>query len=136
MNLNQHTIIGFVGGDAECKQLPNGTPVIKFSLATRKSWKLDNGQWDERVQWHNVVAYGKSFAAMAERIKKGSHLLVQGELRTHEYDKSIGDGKRAITIKQLVVETIADTIRTLDRTARAQQSDAAEPPITDEEVPD
>ncbi len=39
MNLNQLTIIGFIGKNAETKDLPNGTPVVKFSVATKKSWK-------------------------------------------------------------------------------------------------
>ena len=55
MNLNQLTIIGFLGRDAETKQLPNGPAVIKFSVATTKSWKDDKGEWKDRTQWHTVL---------------------------------------------------------------------------------
>jgi single-strand DNA-binding protein len=139
MNLNQLSIIGFVGKNAETKYLPNGTPVTKFSVATRRSWKDENDTWQEKTQWHNVVAFGKSFAQLADRLVKGAHVFVQGELTTREYDRTIkvstGKGKSIEhTIQQLAVELKADTIRTLDRsTASGQQSDAAEPPV--DEVP-
>jgi single-strand DNA-binding protein len=62
MNFNQLTIIGHIGRNAEIKQLPNGTPVTKFLVATTRSWKDDKGEWKDKTQWHNVVAYGQSFA--------------------------------------------------------------------------
>ena len=62
MNMNQLTIIGFCGANAETKYLPNGTPVTKFSVATKRSWKDENDEWKEKTQWHNVVAFGKGFA--------------------------------------------------------------------------
>jgi single-strand DNA-binding protein len=133
MNLNQLSIIGFVGKNAETKYLPNGTPVTKFSVATKKSWKDDNDEWKEKTQWHNVVAFGKGFEQLADRLVKSAHVFVQGELTTREYDRTIkvptGKSKSIeYTIQQLVVELRADTIRTLDRSgSNGEQSDAAEP---------
>ena len=139
MNLNQLTIIGFIGKNAETKYLPNGAPVTKFSVATKKAWKDQNDEWQDKTQWHTVVGFGKGFEQLAQRLVKGSHVFVQGELTTREYDRTIqiANGKKQIehVIKQLVVELKADTIRLLDRTSNAGESDAAEPPA-DEEVPD
>ena len=56
MNLNQLSIIGFIGQKAETKSLPNGTLVTKFSVATKRSWKGENGTWQQKTQWHNIVA--------------------------------------------------------------------------------
>ena len=135
MHLNQLTLIGFVGAPADTKFLANGTPVVKFSVATKKSWKEDNGEWKERVQWHNVVAFGKAFVPMAERLLKGTHVFVQGELNTREYDRTITitKGKKPVehVIQQLVVELKADTIRILDRSSNGKP-EAAEPPLTEE----
>jgi single-strand DNA-binding protein len=134
MNLNQHTIIGFIGKNAEAKYLPNGAPVVKFSVATKKSWKDDAGEWQEKTQWHNIVAFAKGFENMVGRLQKGTHVFVQGELCPREYDKTIGNGKKSTVVKRLAVETIADTIRTLDRNGNAQQNDAAEPPVDEDEA--
>ena len=135
MNLNQLSIIGFIGRDAEVKHLPNGTTLTKFSIATKKSWKDDAGEWKNKTQWHNVVAYGDEFAQLMNRLLKGTHIFVQGELNTRAI--TVPNGKKAIehVIQQLVVELKADTVRILDRNATAEPSDAAEPPVNDE-VPD
>jgi single stranded DNA-binding protein len=53
--INQITLVGFLGRDAQKKALPNGTPVLNFSLATKKVWKDSNNEWRERTQWHQVV---------------------------------------------------------------------------------
>jgi single-strand DNA-binding protein len=47
---NQLTIIGYLGKDATSKQLPNGTPVIKFSVATKKSWQDQDNKWQQKTQ--------------------------------------------------------------------------------------
>ena len=134
MNFNQLTIIGFIGKDAETKQLPNGTPVTKFSVATTRSWKDGKGEWKGKTQWHNVVAFGQGFAQTAARLTKGTHVFVQGELTTREYDRTIQvpNGKKTIehVIQQLVVELKADTIRVLDRSAVAEM-----PAASQDEVP-
>jgi single-strand DNA-binding protein len=137
MNFNQLTIIGYIGKNAETKQLPNGTPVTKFSVATTRSWKDDKGEWKNKTQWHNIVAYGQGFAQTAPRLAKRTHVFVQGELTTREYDRTIqvSSGKKSIEhqIQQLTVELKADTIRLLDR---ASNSGASEAPVgSDDDVP-
>jgi single-strand DNA-binding protein len=136
--MNQLSITGFIGKDAEVKSLPNGTPVTKFSVATNKAW-LDqtSGEWKSKTQWHYVSFYGERFADNAGKLLKGTHVFVQGELNTREYNATIQvpNGKKSIDyeIKRLAVELKADTVRILDRNA-AEPSDAVELPA-DEEMP-
>jgi single-strand DNA-binding protein len=125
---NQITILGYLGQDASSKNA-NGTTVTKFSVATKKSWKDQNDEWQEKTQWHQVVCFG-GFEAMTSRLVKGAQVFVQGQLTTHEYDRTIkvpAGGKKVIehVIKQLVVEIKADTIRVLDRSAN-NDSDACD----------
>ena len=77
MNLNQLTIIGFIGRNLETKKLPNGTPVAKFSVATSKYSKNDKGEWQKKTQQHTVLAFGQGFAQMAPRLVNGAHVFVQ-----------------------------------------------------------
>jgi single-strand DNA-binding protein len=133
MNLNQLSIIGYIGRSAETKYLANGTAVTKFSVATKKSWKDENNEWKEKTQWHNIVAFGKGFEQLAERLVKGAHVFVQGELTTRDCDRSIkvptGNCKSVEhTIQQTIVELKADTIRMLDRSGTSgEETDVAEP---------
>jgi hypothetical protein len=53
--INQITLVGFLGRDALKKALPSRTPVLNFSLATKKVWKDGHNEWQERTQWHRVV---------------------------------------------------------------------------------
>jgi single-strand DNA-binding protein len=136
--INQLTIIGFIGRNAETKQLPNGSVVTKFSVATSKSWKDDKGEWKDKTQWHAVLAFGQGFAQLASRLVKGAHVFVQGELTTREYDRTItvpvGKKSAEHVIQQLAVELKPDTIRLLDRTATSESSEATRP-AADEDVP-
>jgi single-strand DNA-binding protein len=138
--INQLTIIGFIGRDAETKYLPNGTPVVKFTVATKKSWKDETDGWKEKTQWHSVVAFGEGFAKTAGRLVKGAHVFVQGELATCEYDRTITIRKDKETIEhaipQLVVELRADSIRILDRRNSGADHLGIAASSTDQEVPE
>ena len=132
MNFSQLTIVGFLGRDAQTKVLKNGTSVVNFSVATKRSWKDNNDEWKEKTMWHQVVSYGDGFAALAERLVSGAHVLVQGELTTRDYDRTIQvkapNGKTFDHVmKQTVFELKADTIRILDRKRQADESQAGEP---------
>lgn len=105
MNFNQLTIIGYIGKSAETKQLPNGIPATKFSVATTRSWKDDKGEWKDKTQWHTVVAHGQSFTQAAARLIKGAHLFVQGELTTREYDRTIQVPVGKKTIEHVIQQT-------------------------------
>ena len=114
MYMNQLTIIGFTGHDAELHCTQSGTPVTALSVATKESWKNDQGEWQSRTEWHRVVAFGK-LAEYAKTLLKGSHLLVQGPLRSREYEK---DG-----LKHRVTELRADSIGKLDRAVRREEGE-------------
>jgi len=71
MYMNQLTIIGFTGQDAEFHSTPNRTPVATISVATKESWKNDQGEWQSRTEWHRVVAFGK-LGDYAKTLVKGA----------------------------------------------------------------
>ena len=118
--------------------MTNGTAVTKFSVATTRSWKDGKGEWKQKTQWHNVLAFGEGFAQMAPRLVKGTHVFVQGELTTREYDRTITvpNGKKSIeyVIQQLAVELKADTVRVLDRIGNSEPS-AATHTVAEDDVP-
>jgi hypothetical protein len=60
VNLNQLSIIGFVGNHAKTKFLPIGTPVVKFSIATKKSWKREKKEWKGRRSGTTLSAMAKA----------------------------------------------------------------------------
>ena len=127
--INQITLVGFLGRDAQKKALPNGTPVLNFSLATKKVWKDSNNEWQERTQWHQVVCFGDRMAKLAERLLEGTLVYVQGELTTRDRERTIklpnGNTFIEAVVKQLEVEVNADVIRILDRRPSSDGDDTA-----------
>jgi single-strand DNA-binding protein len=115
MYMNQLTIIGFTGQGADFHYTPNGTAVTTLSIATKESWKNDSDEWQSRTDWHRAISFGK-LAEYAKTLVKGSHLMVQGSLRSREYEK---DG-----VKHRVFELCADTITNLDRAVRGEERDS------------
>ena len=85
MYLNRLTLIGFIGADAETKSGNNGSQFTVFSVATKRSWKNTQGEWESRTEWHRCLASGK-LVEFAATLKKGAHVEVEGELRSREYE--------------------------------------------------
>jgi single-strand DNA-binding protein len=125
MYLNNATLTGFLGNDAETRTSKNNTTFTVFSLATKNSWKdRETGEWTSRTEWHRAVVFGrlKDFAAT---LKKGDHVQIQGQLRTREYDKP-AEGKKKESIKQRITEIRVTSILKLDRSCK---QDAGQPEI-------
>src|SRR5215467_8704830 len=74
--LNQLTVIGFTGQDADFHFTSNGTPVTTLSVATKESWKDAAGDWQSHTEWHRIVAFGK-LAEYAKTLIKGTHVMVR-----------------------------------------------------------
>src|SRR5215475_777317 len=93
-SVNKVILIGNLGKDPEVKYTPSGTPVAKFSLATNESYKDKGGQWQERTEWHNIVAWQRLAEIVGEYVKKGSKLYIEGRIQTSSWDdKQTGEKK-------------------------------------------
>jgi single-strand DNA-binding protein len=105
--INKVILVGNVGQDPETRYMPNGGAVTNLSLATSESWKDKNtGEQQERTEWHRVVFYQKLAEIVAEYVKKGSKLYVEGSLRTRSWEQ---DG-----VKRYATEIIANEMQMLD----------------------
>ena len=93
-SVNKVILIGNLGKDPEIKYTPSGTAVAKFSLATNENYKDKSGQWQERTEWHNIVAWQRLAEIVGEYVKKGSKLYIEGRLQTSSWDdKETGQKK-------------------------------------------
>ncbi len=90
--LNRVTLLGNVTSDAELRQ--TGSSVLKFSLAINESYLDRNKVRQERVEYANVVLWGKRAESLAQYVVKGTRLLVEGSLRTSSYDDRDGNKRR------------------------------------------
>jgi single-strand DNA-binding protein len=75
-------VVGNLGGDPQLRHLPTGQPLVGVSIATDESFTDKAGQKRERVEWYNIVAFGKLAQACNEFLNKGRQVFVEGRLRT------------------------------------------------------
>lgn len=104
MFFNKAIIIGNVTRDPEIKALPSGAKVTSLSLATNRVWKDANGQKKEQTDFHNVVVFGRQAETVAQYIKKGGMLMVEGRIQTRSWEGQ--DGK-----KNYRTEIVADRVQ-------------------------
>jgi len=94
MYLNKAIVIGNLTRDPELRSLPSGIKVCSFSLATNRVWKDKNGARQESADYHNVVVFGRQAETVAQYMKKGSSILVEGRMQTRSWeDKTSGEKK-------------------------------------------
>jgi single-strand DNA-binding protein len=83
ISLNKVMVIGHLGQDPELRHLPTSRqPVTGFSVATDESFKDKDGNRQERVEWHNIVVFGKLAETCTKYLAKGRQVYVEGRLRT------------------------------------------------------
>lgn len=100
--LNHAFLIGNIGADPELRMTPQGTAVLKFSLATTEVYFDKDRVKQERTEWHRVVVWGKRGEALARILSKGMRATVIGRIHTSSYEK---DG-----VKRYSTEIMADKI--------------------------
>jgi single-strand DNA-binding protein len=97
--INKVIILGSLGNDPECRYLPNGDAVTNFSVATSETWKdKSSGQDQERVEWHRCVAFKKAGEILAEYLRKGSKIYIEGALRTRKWTDQAGNDRYSTEI--------------------------------------
>ena len=93
-SVNKVILVGNVGKDPEIKYTPSGIPVGKFSLATNERFKDKNGEFQERTEWHSIVAWQRLAEIVGEYVAKGSKLYVEGKIQTSSWeDRQSGERK-------------------------------------------
>ncbi len=96
-------LIGNLTRDPEIKSLPTGMKVTNFSVATNSVWKDKDGSKKESTEYHNIVVFGRQAETVAQYMKKGSNIMVEGRLQTRSWE---AEGK-----KNYRTEIIADNIQ-------------------------
>lgn len=118
MNLNRAQLIGNLTRDPETRTTPNGQTVASFGVATSSQWKDASGQKQERVEFHNIVAWGKLAEICQQYLGKGRKVFVEGRLQTREWQAQDGT-------KRNRTEIVAENMIMLDKAPQGQAPQGA-----------
>jgi single-strand DNA-binding protein len=137
-SVNKVILVGNLGKDAELRYTPGGTAVATLRLATTDRFKDKDGQWKDQTEWHTVVIWDKTAESLAEYLRKGKQIYVEGRLQTRSWDDR--EGKKRYT-----TEVRGDRIVLLGgRGPQAEREEPAAPPaeppreateLTDDDIP-
>lgn len=108
MNLNKAMIIGNLTRDPEVKTTPSGQNVASFSVATNRVWTNAQGQKQEAVEYHNIVAWGKLAEICGQYLNRGKKVYIEGRIQTRDWEGQDG-------VKRYRTEIIAENMIMLDR---------------------
>ena len=97
--LNKVILIGNLGQDPELRYTGNGTAVCNMRLATTESFKDSNGEWVDKTEWHNVVAWSRLAEICNEYLRKGSQVYFEGSLQTRSWEDRDGNTRYTTEVK-------------------------------------
>jgi single-strand DNA-binding protein len=104
-SVNKVFLLGNVGKDPEMRSTGGGTLVANFTLATSDRQKDAQGNWQDRTEWHNLVAFTRLAEIVRDYVKKGSKLYVEGKIQTRSWDDKETGAKRYRT--EIVVNDLS-----------------------------
>jgi len=145
MGVNKAILVGNVGRDPEVQYINENVPVARFTLATSETYKDKNGEKVTQTEWHNIVVWRGLAKVVEQYVKKGSQLYIEGKITHRQYEK---DG-----VTKYFTEIVANSMQMLGRageneggggvantttntTTTQETKKDAEPPITDDSMPD
>lgn len=97
--LNSVIVAGNLTKDPVFRQTSNNTPVVNFHVAANRRYKDSSNQWQEDVCYVGVVAWNKLADSCKDRLKKGSAVLVDGELQSRTFKTEDGKNRTIVEIK-------------------------------------
>jgi single-strand DNA-binding protein len=84
--VNKVFLLGNVGKDPEIRTTPGGMTVASFSLATAERAKDAQGNWADKTEWHNLVAFQRTAEIVRDYVKKGTQVFIEGKIQTRSWD--------------------------------------------------
>jgi single-strand DNA-binding protein len=152
--INKVFLLGNVGKDPEIRSTAGGTMVASFSLATADRQKDAQGNWTDKSEWHNLVAFNRTAEIIRDYVKKGTQLHIEGKIQTRSWDDK-DSGQKKYRTEILVNEMTLlgkpgggggssegssggyskTNTASYDQRTPASQPDYADVGITDDDIP-
>lgn len=106
--VNKVILVGNLGADPEVRTTPGGQRVANLRLATSRQWTGQDGQRQEKTEWHSIVVWGKQADIVERYLTKGKQIYLEGRLETRSWQDKEGQTKYK-------TEVICDNFQMLGR---------------------
>ena len=95
--VNKVFLLGNVGKDPEMRATQGGMTIASFTLATADRQKDAQGNWADKTEWHNLVAFARTAEIVRDYVKKGTQVFVEGKIQTRSWDDKETGAKKYMT---------------------------------------
>ena len=135
MNFNKAIVAGNLTRDPEVRSMPNGQQVANLSVASNRYYNDQQGNRQEKAEFHNIVAFSKLADICAKYLKKGMPILVEGRLQTNNWEGKDGVKRyrTEIIMESMQMGPRRDNLNTDNQTQNQERPE--QPPISQEEIP-
>ena len=96
--VNKVLLVGRLGQDPDIRYSPSGTAIARFSLATNERVPAGEGNWEDRTEWHRIVAFGKTAEVCGNYLAKGRLVFVEGSIRSSQWEDAQGQKRTSYDI--------------------------------------
>jgi single-strand DNA-binding protein len=97
-SLNKVLLLGNLGKDPEVRYTSSGKAVATFTIATSQQWRDQDGNDQERTEWHRVVAWGRLGEICGEYLSKGKQVFIEGRIQSREWEDQEGNKRTTVEI--------------------------------------
>jgi single-strand DNA-binding protein len=148
--VNKVLLLGNVGKDPEIRATAGGMTIASFTLATADRQKDQQGNWADKTEWHNLVAFQRTAEIVRDYVKKGTQLFIEGKIQTRSWDDKESGQKKYRT--EILVNELTllgsksggesggggytkSSTASYDQRPPAAQPEYADQGITDDDIP-
>jgi single-strand DNA-binding protein len=124
--LNYIIMAGNLTKDPVFRHTTNGTPVANFSIASNRKYRDASNQWQEEVCYVGVVAWNRLAESCTNRLKKGSAVLIDGELQSHLFKTEEGFNRNIVEIKARRIQFLNKRVASAESSQPASHARANE----------
>ena len=97
-SINKVIISGNLVRDPDTRILENGSHLAKMSIANNQRYRDRNGEWQEKTCYVNVIAWRKTAELVSEFCRKGSPVLIEGELVFNSWEDRDGSKRSRLEV--------------------------------------
>jgi single-strand DNA-binding protein len=103
-SLNKVLLLGNLGKDPEVRYTASGKAMATFSLATSYTWRDQDGNDQEKTEWHRIVAWGRLGEICGEYLSKGKQVFIEGRIQSRDWEDQ--DGNKRTTVEIIATDLI------------------------------
>lgn len=127
-SFNKVILVGNLTRDPELRYTPKGMAIAKVGLAVNRVWTSESGEKKEEVTFVDVDVFGRTAENVAQYMRKGRSILIEGRLRLDQWDdKQTGQKRSKLGVVAEIVQFLGSPTGSSEGAAAAHRPAAAAP---------